>query len=356
MKQIEALLVAPRKIELREREIPHLGKNDLLVEVVSCGVCSSETPVYLGETDGIRGVSFRYAKFPCFLGHEVAGIVIDMGSEVPNFKQGDRVTGVAYSRSGFATHIIEPAQMFVKVPASIPLEFALGEPIMAVCNIVRMAAPDFGDSIFMAGDGFMSLLTIAALKHYPLKSLIVSGHHENRLALARNLGATHIINSRQEDAYWQTRKIIDGDAHDPEKTKWENGVDIAFDFTGSMEALQLCASLCKPKQRARLMMPSFYRGEPFSLGHYLMNRAPSLIPCHPAHSNNIMNDLQRGLWAMDAGIFKVNNLITHAYSLENITSAINSAITRYNGYIKGIIVPKPEYLENFPEEQVDCSE
>ena len=50
--------------------------------------------------------------------------------------------------------------------------------------------------------------------------------------------------------------------------------------------------LCKAKSRAKLVMPSFYGEEPFSIGHYLMNRGPSLLVCHPAHSPDLFDDLR----------------------------------------------------------------
>ncbi len=217
---------------------------------------------------------------------------------------------------------------------------------MAVTNIVRMAEVGFGDFVLIVGDGFMSLLTVAALSRYPLKELVVVGHHDSRLEIARDFGATKVINSKCNDPYWEVRRMIDGAAHDPEETLWRGGVDVAFDFAGNMAALKLCASLCKPKQRAKLMMPSFYGPEPFEIGHYLMNRAPSLIACHPAHSKDIMDDLGRALWALDNGTFDMTPLITHAYKLEETALALEASITREDGYIKGIVVPDFSRLES----------
>lgn len=346
MKISSAVLVTPRKVEIIEEDVPRLGATEVLVEVVACGVCTSELPVYKGETDGVAGVSFRYAKYPAFLGHEVAGFVIDVGSNVKTLKAGDRVTGVAYKGSGFATHVVEDEELFVKAPDSVALEHALGEPLMAVTNIVRMAEPEFGDFVFIVGDGFMSLLTVAALSRFPLKELVVVGHHDNRLKLARDFGATLTINSNNEDPYWATRRLVDGSRHDPDETLWRAGVDIAFDFAGKMDALKLCASLCKPKQRAKLMMPAFYGPEPFEIGHYLMNRAPSLIACHPAHSCDVMDDLRRALWALDNGTYDIAPLITHAFTLEETAAAMEASMSRADGYIKGIVVPDFSKLES----------
>lgn len=346
MKITQVLLVEQNRMELVDKDVPSLLNSDVLVEVIACGICSSENPVYQGKTQNVPGVSFRYSKFPCFMGHEIVGIVTDVGKDVKCLKPGDRVTGVAYRESGFATHIIDSHEVFVKVPLNIPLEYALGEPLMAAVNIVRMSEPDFGDFIFICGDGFMALLTIVCLQLYPLKSVVVSGHHDERLKIAKNLGASIAINALHEDPYWIIREHLDGQHHDSQNTRWLGGVDIAFEFAGAMSALQLCASLCKPKKRAKLMMPSFYGTDPFSIGHYLMNRAPTLIACHPAHSRNINDDLRRAMWALENGIFPMEKLITHVFRLDQVAEAIEMGIDRGDGYIKGIVVPDPAKLES----------
>jgi threonine dehydrogenase-like Zn-dependent dehydrogenase len=339
MKITEAILVGPNKIELQEKDAPVLRDDEVLVEVVSCGICSSEFPVINGSVQHQRGVSFRYANYPSYIGHEVAGIVVERGKKVTRLSVGDHVTGVAYEGSGFATHVIAPNSLMVKVAQDIPLDYVLGEPIMAVVNATRMAEPDFGDTVFLVGDGFMSLMTVAALSQYPLKEIIVSGHHESRLNIAKELGATTTINSKLNDPYWEVRKLLDGEGFDQTETHWKGGVDISFEYAGKMETLQLCASLCKAKQRAKLLMASYYPNDPFTLGHYLINRAPSLIAAFPGHSPNVLDDLIRGLWAMEKNIFPLNKLVTHAFELGNISEAIQYATNRSDGYIKGIVTP-----------------
>ena len=348
MKITRAVLAAPRRTELEDVELAPLAPGDVLVEVVSCGVCSSELPVWRGDTEGVRGVSFRYADLPASLGHEVVGVVAEIGPGVTSLAVGDRVTGVAYRDSGFATHVVDEAGLFEKVPAvdgGLPLELALGEPLMAVANIVRQADADLGDFALVVGDGFLSLLTVALLAKHPLRGLVVVGHHDERLALAREFGATAVVNGKREDAYWAVRRLVDGDAHDPDVTRWTGGVELAFEYAGNMGALQLCASLCKAKSRAKLVMPSFYAPEELTIGHYLMNRGPSLLVCHPAHSPDVMDDLRRGLWALSKGWFPMEQVVTHAFGLDEIDRAMEMAAGREDGYVKGIVAPDFGRLE-----------
>jgi len=136
-KSTEAVLMAPRKIELQAREIPKLTGSQVLVKVVACGVCSTEIPVWLGKTQGARGASKRYYKFPSRLGHEPSGYVEDIGPEVKNLKPGDAVTGMANSdsRSHFATYVIEDEEQWLKIPDGFKPKEVLGEPLACINNI-----------------------------------------------------------------------------------------------------------------------------------------------------------------------------------------------------------------------------
>lgn len=345
MKILEAILVAPNKISFVDRNIRKLKKNEVLVQVIVCGICSTEIPTYKGLTVGKPGASFRNAKFPCFLGHEVVGKVISTGSAVTSLKRNDKVTGIAYSRSGFASHVIESEGSWVKIPENVPIEYSLGEPLAAVTNITRLADPDFGDTALIIGDGFMSLLLISILSKYPLKSLILIGHHDDRLKLAKKIGATNIINSKRENPYWTVRNIVDSENKKLQLTPWSSGVDLSFDFTGKMEGLKLGASLCKPKQKAKLIMAGVYDNEEFTIGQYLVNRGPILIPAYPSQSNNIMQDVKRAMWALEQGMFPMGQLITHIFSLEKLNTAMEFSISKRDGYIKGLVAPNLRMLD-----------
>ncbi len=346
MKINELLLVAPNRIEKRSRTIDAIADDEVIIKVVSCGLCSSEFPVITGETEGQPGVSYRYKSYPCNLGHEVSGIIFEVGNNVRDFQLGDRVTGLAYYGSGFSDYVVAPKGMLIKVPKDIPLEFALGEPVMAAVNAAEMSDPFSNANSLFIGDGFMSLMTIAALSEYSQQKITVVGHHENRLSVAKDLGATHTLNAKNTDVYWEIRNLIDQDKKSVSQEPWEGGVDIAFEFTGKMSNLQLCASLCKAKSRAKLMMTSYYKPEKFTLGHYLINRAPVLMPSFPNHSINVLGQLDKAISIINKNINSFENIVTHAFCMEDLDTALEYAYERKDGFIKGIITPDFELLES----------
>lgn len=328
----KAKIIAPRTFQIFEEELPQLLENQVLLKVFSCGVCSSELPVYSGDVIGTPGVSFRYKEYPADFGHEVVGEVLEIGSSVSRLKIGDIVTGLTYSGCGFATHFVEDAEMLVVIPDAKPEDavYALGEPLMATVNILNQMSIEFGSNIAIIGDGFMSLLLIAALGRYPLGSLTVVGHHSDRLALAEKYGATRCVNGKEEDPWQVIMDITKG-----------KGVDASVEYAGSSKSLQLAASVCKPKQRAELVLAAAYDNSlPFSIGNYLQNRAPVIIPAYPNHSMSKAQDLQRGIDGYVKGVFPMRELVTHSYGLDQAHNALEDCINRTDGYIKGIILPK----------------
>src|SRR3989337_222084 len=86
-----AFIVAPRKIEIRDIEIPKISDDEILVKVAACGVCTSDMSTYL---DSFSEEVKQRRPFPRRIGHEPAGTVAEVGKNIKDFKVGDRITGI----------------------------------------------------------------------------------------------------------------------------------------------------------------------------------------------------------------------------------------------------------------------
>src|ERR687887_153247 len=223
--------------------------DEVLVRVAASGMCATD----LHGRDG-----YYTTPYPCVYGHEGAGIVEGVGSAVTRFKAGDHVVvsfpwcgscdnckremhshcqksfdwkfsgtrpdgstlmskggapvySAFFQQSSFATHAIANERYMIKVRKDVPLEllgpFACSGQTGAgaVLNSMR---PRTGDSFAVFGVGAVGLSGLMAAKIAGCDPIIAVDVHDARLALARALGATHVINHRgSADVVGDIRKI-----------------------------------------------------------------------------------------------------------------------------------------------------
>jgi D-arabinose 1-dehydrogenase-like Zn-dependent alcohol dehydrogenase len=91
MKRKVAKLISPKTFVIEQEEIPPLKKDEVLVKIEACGICHTEMSTFLGESvtiiEGLENYRFqKEIPYPVELGHEPSGIVLDIGSEVKDFK------------------------------------------------------------------------------------------------------------------------------------------------------------------------------------------------------------------------------------------------------------------------------
>ena len=96
MKRRAAKLVGPRKFEIVEEPIRPLKDNEVLLRVLSCGLCHSDMPAFIGEDRIARtpeGVPYMdtHFQYPFEVGHEPSGVIEDVGKAVKGFKPGANI-------------------------------------------------------------------------------------------------------------------------------------------------------------------------------------------------------------------------------------------------------------------------
>ena len=238
--QVTAALV-PEKgapFRLASLELVDPGPDELIVKVVACGVCQTD----VHGRDDYFGI-----PFPCVFGHEGAGLVERTGQRVTRVAPGDRVLmvspscgacsacmrglpgyctaarrikfggllrdgrvpfrlgdvpvhGAFFQQSSFATHALATEANVVKVPDELTLEqaaaFACGvnTGAGAVLNALRPAP---GSSIAIFGVGAVGLAAVMAARIAGCSTILAVDLHDNRLALAREVGATHVLHASE---------------------------------------------------------------------------------------------------------------------------------------------------------------
>jgi len=323
-----AFIVAPRKFEIREIPMPEITENEMLVKIEACGVCSSDMPPYLDT-----GVMKR--PFPRRAGHEPAGTVAEVGKNVKGFKAGDRITGFwpadCYAEYTACNPTDREARghgsVIEKIPDGIPFEHALGEPLMSIVSITRTTTPEFGDFVFQVGAGFMGLGVIAGVSNPKIREYIVADLDDNRLKLAKELGATITLNPAKVDVVKEVMKITNN-----------RGVDVAIEVVGHPPGVKMVGDVIKTN-RAKIIMVGWHQS-PDTYELFSWIKCPIIYsPQGIGMSTDYQSELHRALWAVQKGIFPMKKLVTHKYKLEDIQKAFEDNVNRTPGYIKGVIVP-----------------
>jgi aryl-alcohol dehydrogenase len=258
-------------LTIENLELDSLRDNEVRVRMVASGVCHTDAAV----RDGLNGT-----PLPAVLGHEGSGVVDAVGSSVTSVVPGDHVVLAAaycghcrmcrkgqmaycenlfasdfagrrhdgstslshegetisshfFGQSSFATYANVVEESVVRVDKDIPLEH-LG-PLGCGFNtgagtVLNELKPEIGSSLVVFGTGAVGSAAVMAAKVADCAIVVAIDIHQSRLALARELGATHTINSKTEDVAARLNEITGG-----------TGVDYVVDTTGIPALLRQAA-------------------------------------------------------------------------------------------------------------------
>ena len=213
--------------EVVEREIPEPGMGHVRIRVQSCGICHSDVITKEGIFPGIS-----YPRVP---GHEVAGVIDEVGAGVKDWKKGERVgvgwhgghdgtcpacrrgdfvncangkvCGISYD-GGYQEFMVAPAEALARMPES--LDAAEAAPLMCAgittFNALRHSGALPGDLVAIQGIGGLGHLGIQFAKKFGYRVAAISRGADNA-ALARKLGADLYIDSTATDAAIELQKL-----------------------------------------------------------------------------------------------------------------------------------------------------
>ncbi len=180
-----AILDEPRRLSLAYAEIPKPGDDEVRVKVKWVGVCGSDVESYRGTRRP------EFVTFPARLGHEVAGVIDQLGPNVEGLRVGDQVT-CRYVWGAFAEYVVcRPFNVKV-VPPSFPLiDTSLIEILPGVLHAVEIGEINQRTSVLIMGQGVSGLVLTQVVRLHSPKALVVTDLNDRNLCLAKKYGATH---------------------------------------------------------------------------------------------------------------------------------------------------------------------
>ena len=326
-----AILVEQRKpLVISVIELPGaLDIGQVLVKIHYSGICGSQ----LGEIDGAKGPD---AYLPHLLGHEASGTVIAIGPGVKNVKPDNLV--VLHWRKGlgiegappiykwndeklnagwiatFNEYAIVSENRVTAIPEDSDLEVAalFGCAVTTGFGVVENNAQvRIGESVVVFGAGGVGLNIVQAASLVSAYPIIAVDLYEGRLALAKEMGATHLINASRVDAERAIQDIIK-----------KQGLDCFIDNTGNPKMIELGYRITKSQGRVILVgVPR--KGSDTTIYSLPLHFGKRISGSHGGEAIP-QTDIPRYYQLFNNGRIKLKELITEIYPLEEI----NAAITR----------------------------
>jgi L-iditol 2-dehydrogenase len=261
-----AVLDSVRQMHWESRTVPEPGPLEVRIQVRKVGVCGSDVHYYThGRIGGF------VVESPLVLGHEVSGVVEAVGEGVTSLKVGQRVAlepgypcrRCSYCKSGhynlcpsmtfmatppvdgaFSEYVIWPEDFTFAVPDSVSDDAAaLLEPLAVGIWAARRGGVKSGDSVAVIGAGPIGCTSIQAAKAAGASTIIAVDLEDFRLELARQVGATHTVNSRTHNAVDEIRRITHALGSLPLS---HAGVDVAFETAGSVPTCRMSLEAPRP--------------------------------------------------------------------------------------------------------------
>jgi 2-desacetyl-2-hydroxyethyl bacteriochlorophyllide A dehydrogenase len=311
-----AILTGPKEFQFQEEQLPTLQPDEVLVQVAACGVCTSELDMWEGKAGGNM-----YPRYP---GHEVSGIVADVGKDVQGLAGGDRVAVWAPGR-GFAEYVVVKSKYCFQA-GDLPLDLALAEPLACAVNTVELANISLSDDVVIIGGGFMGNLVQKLIALQGPRRLIVADTREDALERALTLGATHVVNPAKESLPEVVKSLTDG-----------QGADVAFEVVGAQAPLTSLGDVTR--MSGKVVIVGYHQGEPrqIPLGYWNW-MAFQILNAHFREEAIILRGMRIGMRLLTSGRLSLEDLVTHRFGLSEINDAFLAAHEKPEGFVKSTIV------------------
>jgi L-iditol 2-dehydrogenase len=326
----------PSVISVDDVEKPQLTSGDVLVQMNACGICGSDLEKVFGQ----------YGQFSMRLGHEPSGIILDVGSDVTEFKKGDRVfthhhvpcydchycnhgnetmcqkySETNLSPCGLSEEYVVPAWNvshggILKISDSLSYEeAAMIEPLACCVRAWSKFISREGDSIAIFGVGPTGMMHVMLAHVKKFSKIFCFDVNDFRLDFAKKFNITASISSMDEN---RGQTILDNTGG--------QGVDVAIVATSSLKALDDAINMTR-RGGVVMMFGVPSKGAKLDLDmNKIYSKEITLVTSYAASDS----DTREALNLIESSQIDVKQLITHTYSISDSQKAFDHARTGEN--------------------------
>jgi threonine dehydrogenase-like Zn-dependent dehydrogenase len=351
-----AVLVEPGRIVLDEKRVPDVGPLDALIRITTTTICGTDIHILKGEYPVANGLT---------IGHEPVGVIEKLGSSVTGYREGQRVVAGAITPSGYSNacqcgrcsqdgpgtrhgwkpmggwrlgNTIDGCQAeFVLVPDAMvnlaPVPDGLTDEQVLMCPDIMSTGFGgaesgeirIGDMVAVFAQGPIGLCATAGAKLMGASSIIAVDRLPERLAMARRLGADHVVDFSRVDPVEEIMRITDG-----------RGVDVAIEALGTQGTFEACLRVLRPggtlsslgvySSDLKIPLGAFAAG----LGDHRI--VTTLCPGGKERMRRLMSIIESGRTDLGA-------MVTHRFKLDDIEAAYDLFAHQRDGVLKVAITP-----------------
>lgn len=336
-----AVMTGNNKVELTERPVPVPTDDEALIKLEYVGVCGSDLHVY----EHFWG---KLVHEPYVLGHEAAGVVVEVGKKVKNLKPGDRVAlepgktcGICeFCKTGrynlcpdviffaappvpgvFQEYVAHEAALCFKLPENMStLEGALIEPLAVGFHAANQGGAHPGQTAVVTGAGCIGLVSMMALKIAGVSRVYVLDVMDNRLEKALELGATGVINSKKEDPVKKVMELTGG-----------MGADLVVDTAGVDETVN--QGIEYAKKGATIVLVGYNADG-------MMNLKSTLLTDKEITLKTVFryrNIYPMAIESVAAGLVDLKAIVSNIYDLDDIQDGLQASVRNKATLVKAVI-------------------
>lgn len=327
------------ELVLADLPLPAYQPNEVLVQVKACGICGSELETF--KSKSLRRIP------PLIMGHEFCGIINSLGSGVRGFAKNDAVvsnsivscgrcescrdgkTNLCNQRQVFGMHRNGAFGMYVNVPATSLINMPHGvdhrhacitEPLANGVHLVKLTQHISIKNVMVIGAGPIGLMAQQAFSALRNANTIVADIRDERIQVAKAIGATGVVNPLKENIT-DAISIITGGA----------APDIVIDAVGTPDTNKLALDLVKPG--GAIVIIGLYNNSKSLLSYDIVLSEKTVMGSYAA----TQQDMKEALVLIAAGKVDVSSWV-HYYSIEKGREAFFDMMEAKGDHIKSVIV------------------
>jgi len=329
MKSRATCIESPGKVYLKEIDLKP-GPNQVLVKVHQASICGTDKIVYKGDSS----IEVKLPIFPW--GHEGGGTVVEVGPKVSGFSIGDKVmsfgvgTYADYVIYNVPTYTRQPNDGCLLVPEGVDMDIAcLGEPLSCAVYASQIASKNIqlGDIVAVVSAGFAGQVIAQGVKKGGAEKVIVMDVVDEKLDLAKRLGADTVFNPNKENVVKAIMDFTDG-----------RGVDVVVEASGSGDGLNIASDIVI--HNGTIAIYSHYM-KPFMVNMYRWHEDAFNIvhTClmHRTREEAVIG-VRDAFRLIKKDLFNIRPLMNRSYRLAEIKEAFDKEITDRTS-VKTVIVP-----------------